>query len=192
MTTKTYSQFQAEIQALQDQAKAAHAQESGEVIRKMQDAIRVYGITPQDLFGKAYGTSKAVKAGSTAVPKAGLSGAAKYSDGVGGTWVGRGPRPQWLRDALASGRHLEEFAAGATPPSTGKSSAPVAPAPAAKKAVAKKSGKPSAKAAKGAVAPATIKKYQDGQGNGWSGRGPQPGWLKKGIAAGKTLEDFLA
>ncbi len=31
-------------------------------------------------------------------------------DGDGNTWVGRGPRPQWLRDALASGRSLGNFA----------------------------------------------------------------------------------
>ena len=114
MTTKTYSQLQTEIETLQDQAKALHAQESGEVIRKMQEAIRVYGITAQDLFGRNFGAAKAGRAVSKPSAKAGPSGAAKYSDGMGGTWVGRGPRPQWLRDALASGRQLEEFAAGAT------------------------------------------------------------------------------
>lgn len=192
MTTKTYSQLQAEIQALQDQATAAHAQESGEVIRKMQEAIRVYGITAQDLFGKSFGGAKANKAVSKTARKSSLGDAAKYSDGMGGTWVGRGPRPQWLRDALASGRQLEEFAAGTGSPATGKPSGSPTPTPVAKKTVAKKTVRSSTKPAKDAVAPATTKKYQDGQGNAWSGRGPQPHWLKKGIAAGKTLDDFLA
>lgn len=191
MTTKTYSQLQAEIQALQDQATALHAEESGEVIRKMQEAIRVYGITAQVLFGKSVGGAKAGKSASKTATKNGLSSAAKYSDGMGGTWVGRGPRPQWLRDALASGRQLEEFAAGSTL-AAGKPSASAEPTPAAKKAAAKKTAKASAKASKDTAAPATTKKYQDGQGNAWSGRGPQPQWLKKGIAAGKKIEDFLA
>ena len=186
MSTKTYSQLQAEIQALQDQATAAHAQESGEVLRKIQDAIRIYGFTPQHVFGKKLGGAKAGKSVSKTAAKAGLSDIAKYSDGMGGTWVGRGPRPQWLRDALASGRQLEEFAAGATPLSTGKPS-PTAPTKPAKKAVMKKA----AKVQKDAAPTATTKKYQDGQGNAWSGRGPQPQWLKKGIAAGKKIEDFL-
>jgi DNA-binding protein H-NS len=34
----------------------------------------------------------------------------KYRDGEGNTWVGRGPRPQWLRDALANGKTLADFA----------------------------------------------------------------------------------
>ena len=28
----------------------------------------------------------------------------------GNTWGGRGPRPQWLRDALANGKSLQDFA----------------------------------------------------------------------------------
>ena len=35
----------------------------------------------------------------------------RYKDDKGNTWVGRGKRPQWLRDALAAGRKIEEFAA---------------------------------------------------------------------------------
>ena len=35
---------------------------------------------------------------------------AKFSDGQGNTWVGRGKRPQWLRDALAAGKQLSDFA----------------------------------------------------------------------------------
>ena len=33
----------------------------------------------------------------------------KYRDGAGNTWGGMGKRPQWLRDALTSGRRLEDF-----------------------------------------------------------------------------------
>ena len=36
--------------------------------------------------------------------------AVKYRNEAGEGWVGRGKRPQWLRDALAGGKTLEDFA----------------------------------------------------------------------------------
>ena len=35
-------------------------------------------------------------------------------------------------------------------------------------------------------------KFDDGNGNVWSGRGPRPHWLRKALETGKTLEDFAA
>ncbi|MDE2398009.1 MAG: histone, partial [Burkholderiales bacterium] len=58
---------------------------------------------------------------------------AKYSDGKGGTYGGRGPHPKWLRNALAAGAKLEDFLAGAV-------KSPSAAAVPAKKAAAKKAG----------------------------------------------------
>jgi DNA-binding protein H-NS len=58
---------------------------------------------------------KAKKAAATGKPgrKAGgakkAAGVVAYRDEAGNTWVGRGKRPQWLRDALAGGRKLEDF-----------------------------------------------------------------------------------
>ena len=43
-------------------------------------------------------------------PFAKPKGTAKFRDADGNVWVGRGPRPQWLRDALARGRSLQDFA----------------------------------------------------------------------------------
>ncbi|MGQ0597180.1 H-NS histone family protein [Aquabacterium sp.] len=57
----------------------------------------------------------------------------------------------------------------------------------------KKLGKPAAKksaAKKSAAKKPSVIKYQDGEGNNWSGRGRQPGWLTAALAAGKQLEDF--
>jgi len=39
-------------------------------------------------------------------------------------------------------------------------------------------------------APAT-QKYQDGEGNTWSGRGKRPHWFVAALSAGKTPEDLL-
>jgi DNA-binding protein H-NS len=36
---------------------------------------------------------------------------ASYRDDAGHSWSGFGPRPRWLKDAIASGRTLEELAA---------------------------------------------------------------------------------
>ncbi len=52
----------------------------------------------------------------------------------------------------------------------------------------KKLSKPAIK--KSAAKKPSVIKYQDGEGNKWSGRGRQPGWLTAALAAGKPLEDF--
>lgn len=64
--------------------------------------LRVVGIdaTPKEDF-------RAVRAAN----KAKAIGPPKYADQAGNTWGGRGPRPQWIRDALAAGRSLDAFLA---------------------------------------------------------------------------------
>lgn len=52
----------------------------------------------------------------------------------------------------------------------------------------KKLGKPEVK--KSSAKKRSIVKYQDGEGNKWSGRGRQPRWLTTALASGKQLEDF--
>lgn len=43
-----------------------------------------------------------------------------------------------------------------------------------------------------AKAPASAPKYRHPENASmtWSGRGRQPGWIKEGLASGKSLEDF--
>jgi DNA-binding protein H-NS len=102
---QTYAQLQDQIAALQAEAQSLRKEELAAVIAKMREDIKAYNITAQDLFGKALGKGRAGKSKSSAE--------AKYADGTGNVWVGRGPRPQWLRDALAAGKRLEEFVFGA-------------------------------------------------------------------------------
>ena len=45
----------------------------------------------------------------------GAGAAVKYRDAQGNSWGGRGPRPLWLRDALAAGHDLIEFVAWPSP-----------------------------------------------------------------------------
>jgi DNA-binding protein H-NS len=168
--TQTYKQIQKQIESLQRQADKLRNQEVEGVVGRIKVAITHYGLTA-DLLGFGSGSVK----GKLLVPRTGTSSkvkksstSAKYADGQGNEWLGRGPRPHWLRDALAAGKTLEEFATGAT-----SSDAP----PRAAKPTPKRKAKAS---------------YKDQNGNAWSGMGPKPRWLKDALAAGATLEQFVA
>jgi len=184
---KTYSQLTAQIEALRQKAEAAKKKEAAGVIARIKEAIEFYDLTAEDLgFGGK--VSKAASAPTPASKKksklknakdqskpAKKSGAApKYSDSAGNSWSGMGPKPGWLKEALAAGRALEDFtAAGASGPGKQSTSKP----PKGKVKAAKKSAAP-------------VVKYKDDAGHSWSGRGPQPGWLKAALATGKALQDF--
>ena len=110
--TKTYTQLRKQIDALSRDAERLKKIEVQDVVTRIKEAIETYGLTAADLgLGgarrgpkpgfKRPGGKKAVKAAKAVV---------RFRDGDGNTWVGRGPRPGWLRDALASGKSLENFA----------------------------------------------------------------------------------
>ncbi|MFS2162644.1 H-NS histone family protein [Variovorax sp. Varisp62] len=61
--------------------------------------------------------------------------------------------------------------------------------PAAKAGVAAKKTRKGKKAA--AAPAAAVPKFQDDQGNVWSGRGPRPAWFKAALEAGKSADDLL-
>jgi DNA-binding protein H-NS len=163
--TQTYSQIQQKIAKLQKEADALRQKEMGGVIARIKVAIDHYGLTAEHLgFGGA-------KIQAKPLGKAASSG--KYSDGNGQTWSGRGPRPYWLRNAIAGGASLESFlvASGVSAPTSASASS---------KSVYKSYKR----------APSKLL-YQDGAGNSWTGRGPQPRWLKEAVSAGRPLESFL-
>ena len=116
--TRTYIQIQKQIERLQSEALNIRRNEMRGVIERIKNAIRAYDLTAEDLGLAARRSGRPPKGlSSTASPsKAGrkmrkskLSSAPKYRDEAGNTWVGRGKRPDWLREALANGRALEEF-----------------------------------------------------------------------------------
>jgi len=111
---KTYADVQKQIEVLQQEAEKLRRKEIGGVVARIREAIKAYGLTANDL-GLTAGQGRTHRV--SAVPKkAGKrrskskSGAIKFRDGNGNTWVGRGPRPQWLRSALSAGKQLSEFA----------------------------------------------------------------------------------
>ena len=163
---QTYARLQKQIASLEAEAQKLKKSEVSGVIAKIKEAIAVYGLTTADLFGGR--SAKRVKT------KTGKRTGVSYADAQGNTWVGMGKRPQWLRDALAAGKSLEDFRVDG--PVKSKSAGAVAPV---KRASAARKRKGAGKA-----------KFRDGAGHSWSGFGPKPGWLKNAMAAGKTLDEF--
>ncbi len=158
--TKTYQQLVKQIESLKHQADQVRRKEVQGVVSRIKEAIAAYELTPEDLFGKGS------RAGGAAQPKSSRAkaGAARaaYQDGAGNTWSGRGPRPQWLKAALAEGKSLEDFAVG----------------------------KRRAARAKPAKKFKVAAKYRDEAGNTWSGRGSRPRWLQAALDNGRTLEEL--
>lgn len=112
--TKTYAQIVKQIETLKDEADKLRRKEVEGVIGRIREAITVYGLTAADLGlapAKATKAPKAAVGQKRAARKAGKAAAvAKYRNEAGQTWAGRGKRPQWLRDALAGGKTLADFA----------------------------------------------------------------------------------
>jgi DNA-binding protein H-NS len=114
--TRSYAQIVKQIETLKQEAEKARRKEIEGVVGRIREAITVYGLTADDLgFGaKALRRSKAgdpaKKRGRKTTKAAKPVGVIKYRNETGSTWVGRGKRPQWLRDALAGGKQLSDFA----------------------------------------------------------------------------------
>lgn len=164
---ESYARIQKQIAALQAQAEKARNAEKAGVIAQAKEAIRFYDIQLHELFG----TSR-MKAGGK---KSKVSATAKYADGSGNEWGGRGPRPQWVRDAIAAGKSLDDLLAGERPSRDQPRSASGAASAAAPQRRRKKK---------------IPVKFKDASGNTWTGRGSQPRWLRAALAAGKKLDDL--
>lgn len=159
----TYAKLQKQIEVLKRQAEAIRLREVQGVIDRIKAAIAHYDLTPAHLFEKT-GTRPRKKLNGKA-PK--TDDGAKYADGAGNVWGGRGPRPRWLREAIGNGASLESFRAT---PAGGAAGASAAKKP--------------------RRAPSAVR-YADDAGHSWTGRGPRPGWLKAALSEGKALDDFL-
>lgn len=160
---QSYMQLQKQIETLQRQADKLRKQEIDGVVSRIKEAITHYEISAEQLgFGTAKGSIKATGA------RAAAARSAKYSDGNGNAWAGRGPRPRWLRDALSAGKSLEEFASASS------------------------SSKSKTSTLKGPKKRKTKTLYRDQAGHSWSGMGPRPRWLKEALDGGKTLDELKA
>ncbi len=118
-TGSTLAALNAQIEALQAQAKAVREKEVAAIIAQAKDAIAHYGLTAADLglnkvTGKPGKSPKvaqaATKPGKGAAGKKGAK-VAKFKDDQGNTWGGIGKRPQWFKAALAAGKKPEDLLA---------------------------------------------------------------------------------
>ena len=83
----------------------AQREEKSSAIAQVKALMAQHGLSMSDLTARAAAAPR--KAGS----RAGGKVAAKYRDPVSGReWTGRGLKPTWLRDALAAGKTLQDFA----------------------------------------------------------------------------------
>jgi len=111
--TKSYAQIIKQIEVLKADAEKMRRKEVEGVVGRIREAITVYGLTAADLGlapkakGPATPGAPAKKRGRKAAAKP--VAVVKFRNDSGGTWGGRGKRPQWLRDALAGGKQLSDF-----------------------------------------------------------------------------------
>lgn len=107
MSTPPLKDLLAQRAALEQQIVEARRAERAEAIARIRALMSEYGLTIADLQVGGGGRSGSKGASGTAGSKV----PPKYVDRASGhTWSGRGLQPRWLREALASGRQLAEFA----------------------------------------------------------------------------------
>ena len=114
---KTMAQIQKQIAKLQQEAEALKVKEGAGVVQRIKEAIAHYGLTAQDLFGAKAGKAappkkaKAARKNAAAkkVGKKTKAGVIRYRDDAGHTWTGNGKRPNWFKDAIASGKTPEDL-----------------------------------------------------------------------------------
>lgn len=121
---KSLTQIESQIAKLERQRDAMRAKEVAGVVTRIRRAIDYYGLTAQDLGfdgnsarQRSNPTKKAAKKAAPAAANGSGRGARRpigrirYRDGSGNEWTGHGKRPQWFKDAIASGKTLEDLAA---------------------------------------------------------------------------------
>ncbi len=115
--TKSYAQIVKQIEILKADAEKIRRKEVEGVVGRIREAITVYGLTAEDLgFAPRAKPGPKPKAAAAPAKKRGRKASAKpvaevkFRNDSGGTWGGRGKRPQWLRDAINSGKTLADFA----------------------------------------------------------------------------------
>jgi len=153
------SKIKSQIARLQKQAATI---ETG-IVARIKGEIAKHGLTVEQLFGGSSTVGATTSAVKPKAAKAGAAKPAKFADDNGNSWGGMGKRPQWIKDALESGKSLDDFlVAGKKAAVKAKPAAKAAPAKkvkAAKKAAPKKqAAAKKAAPTKAAAAPAAAKR----------------------------------
>ena len=98
MTTELHAVIQRlpfeQLRTLHREVGALIAEKRQQELQELRERAAILGFTPQDFTAQKGGRANA-----------------KYRDGDGNTWSGKGKRPAWLQAKLAEGHDLSEFAA---------------------------------------------------------------------------------
>ena len=95
----TLQELIAQRESLDREIEAAKKRGRADAIAQVHAIMAEHGLTMADISGKS-------NKGST-----GKKAPVKYRNGATGeTWSGRGLQPRWLREALAAGRRIQDFA----------------------------------------------------------------------------------
>jgi DNA-binding protein H-NS len=99
--TTSITELMAQKAAIEQQIAEARRAERAGAIAQVRALMAEHGLTLADLSAKPQAAAK----------KTGMKVPPKYRDAsTGNTWSGRGLQPKWLREALASGKKLSDFA----------------------------------------------------------------------------------
>lgn len=116
---KSLARIEAQIARLEKQREALRAKEVAGVVARIREAIDHYGLTARDLgFGGSSGMGRGMKSGQKkTIGRTGgrkrvrpTVGNIRFRDEHGNAWTGHGKRPNWFKDAIASGKKPEDLA----------------------------------------------------------------------------------
>jgi DNA-binding protein H-NS len=94
------SELLAQKAAIEQQIAEAQRAERTDAVAKVRALMAEHGLTLADLSAK-----------STGPKRTGAKVAPKYRNtATGDTWSGRGLQPKWLKQALAAGKKISDFA----------------------------------------------------------------------------------
>jgi DNA-binding protein H-NS len=98
----TYLELKQKAEKLMAEAEQMRQKEISEVIAEIQEKMKRYGLSIQDIAGVS--NVKRRKSGGAAKK-------VKYRGPHGETWAGgRGRKPKWVQEALKAGKKIEDFA----------------------------------------------------------------------------------
>lgn len=95
------AQLERERQRLEKEAEQLLKDEKLEVIAEIRNRMNAYGISIDELQNAKVKTAPKRKVRGILPPK--------FEDGQGNTWSGKGPKPQWILNALACGKTVEDY-----------------------------------------------------------------------------------
>ena len=103
----TLTELIAQRTALEGQIKALAETQRAEAIAKVMALMQENGLSLADIGSGTKSGAGGTGKGQAKTPK---KVAAKYRDGAGNAWSGRGLQPKWLKAAIAAGKKIEDFA----------------------------------------------------------------------------------